>query len=394
MARYILTLESMHINSCRSHTDTDTAIFALSQDGGSPQYLQRDLGDVHQGLDYSIGLAFPSFTASDATQIRHGYAIINDGATRGNANNEAQLINGTKAQLAAGMLDAKFGSSRSGLAADDGTDYSDEMPPTGGYPVGMNPDPALNSVIDWSAVWTIIKPLIMGAAEAFFKWIEGIFNPNCDGFVAAEMFSVSGQEFRTTTYRNNPYRVTKRYPGYDSATGCGSNSDYTVTWSVIRQDITLDPSTLNVPADVLIVNKNSGLALDVPGASVAPHARIQQYAIHGRANQQMRLTPSGGPGANTVFTISPRNSQLNLDVIGGNLSPHAQIQQYDPHSDYHDQQWVFNPAGDGSYFIHSATTPNLVLDVPDASMNSGVAIQLYPRKQTGADNQQWWLRPL
>lgn len=53
------------------------------------------------------------------------------------------------------------------------------------------------------------------------------------------MLTFSPDELDLATSENGEYVVTKRSPGTDSPVGCGANSDYYVTWSIVRQS----PST-------------------------------------------------------------------------------------------------------------------------------------------------------
>jgi hypothetical protein len=60
--------------------------------------------------------------------------------------------------------------------------------------------------------------------------------PDCDGMVAADAIARSKEQLDTAidAAGGATYRQSRRYPGSDSPAGCGSNSDYTVTWSVTR----------------------------------------------------------------------------------------------------------------------------------------------------------------
>lgn len=59
-----------------------------------------------------------------------------------------------------------------------------------------------------------------------------IIDADCDGIVVADQFSFTGTDLQGLT-AHGAYKVKdKRYPGTDSHWGCGSNSDYTVTWYI------------------------------------------------------------------------------------------------------------------------------------------------------------------
>jgi hypothetical protein len=72
------------------------------------------------------------------------------------------------------------------------------------------------------------------AAIAVGQWLLGIVFANCDGAVAVDQINVTGADLINWTTGTGMYSETGFYPGLDSPTGCGSNSRYNVTWSVIR----------------------------------------------------------------------------------------------------------------------------------------------------------------
>lgn len=75
---------------------------------------------------------------------------------------------------------------------------------------------------------------ILGLVEQWLiSQLEGIIFANCDGIVAVEQLVISGRDLHLRT-AHGPYRVTTTHPGTNSATGCGENSKYEVTWSISR----------------------------------------------------------------------------------------------------------------------------------------------------------------
>jgi hypothetical protein len=73
----------------------------------------------------------------------------------------------------------------------------------------------------------------------FAELVSFIF-PDCDGFVAVGTIGqtkASWDELISSS-PNTTFRRSIRYPGSDSPAGCGSNSDYTVTWSVTYEQVT------------------------------------------------------------------------------------------------------------------------------------------------------------
>jgi hypothetical protein len=56
----------------------------------------------------------------------------------------------------------------------------------------------------------------------------------CDGTVALEQVVLSGRDLHLATAAQGIYTNTTDHPGTDSPAFCGSNSDYSVTWSIRR----------------------------------------------------------------------------------------------------------------------------------------------------------------
>jgi hypothetical protein len=57
--------------------------------------------------------------------------------------------------------------------------------------------------------------------------------PNCDGWVAGDHINLTGKTL--AAYAGGRHEETRNYPGVDSPTGCGSNSHYKVTWSIVAK---------------------------------------------------------------------------------------------------------------------------------------------------------------
>ena len=181
---YVISLDTFHIDNTRAwHEDTDHVAFALkigNQMLGEP--LIRHMGDVNNG-DHGVGLHFGPLHIDDpALPIVFNYQILNSG----NQNTET-----IKKALTDGANALAGSSTISG---------------------------------NW---WAL-------AAIAVGKWLINIIFADCDGPVAVDQIAVTGADLVNWTTGTGMYRETRVYPGTDSNVGCGSNSRYTVTWSVIR----------------------------------------------------------------------------------------------------------------------------------------------------------------
>lgn len=79
-------------------------------------------------------------------------------------------------------------------------------------------------------------PIIGSALGALAGWLLasawGVAFPDCDGPVASGIHMFTGASLRAMTANNQKTTETENHPGVNSPSGCGSNSNYDVTWSV------------------------------------------------------------------------------------------------------------------------------------------------------------------
>ena len=73
-----------------------------------------------------------------------------------------------------------------------------------------------------------------------------------------------------------------------------------------------------------LVARHSGKCLDVNGASLDDFARVIQWDCHDGANQQWRFEPAG----DGYYVLVARHSGKALDVIGESVENAAPIVQY------------------------------------------------------------------
>jgi len=183
---YVFILSQFHIDNTRAlHEDTDTVSFGVKIGNammGDPQI--KHMGDVDNG-DHPVNLQFgPVLIDNPATPVSINYAIVN--AHDPESDTDKALIEGIK-KLADAVL-AYFGAS----------------------------------------AWATI-------ANQFVDFFGGlIFGGLCDGPVAADQIQLTGGNLHELTARFNTHTETRAYPGTDSSVGCGSNSFYTVTWTIVR----------------------------------------------------------------------------------------------------------------------------------------------------------------
>jgi len=181
---YVLSLDKFHIDNTRApHEDTDHVSFAMKmgdQMMGDP--LISHTGNVNNG-DHPVGLHFGPFViANPATPILFNYQIVNSGH-QNQGDIEKALFDGASA-----LSKVAFSS---------------------GSP------------------WAV-------AASVAIDILKAMFDLDCDGPVAIDQIPATGTDLINWTTGTDMYSESRVYPGTDSHWGCGGNSSYTVTWSVIR----------------------------------------------------------------------------------------------------------------------------------------------------------------
>jgi hypothetical protein len=193
MAHYTFRLRSFEIDNTRARgTDTDYVAFALTVgDTTYPTQIVPNMGDLNNG-SYAVDLTYKDVLIPASTKsITMSYQIINAGHS-----DPGIVENGLKAGAKA--------------LADKGVDY-------GTAELG----------IPWAS--TFLEPL----AEAGVDYAFQLADPNCDGPVAVDAITFTpGQLYTNTT--DQTFLKNPSYPGTDSASGCGGNSEYAVMWSVER----------------------------------------------------------------------------------------------------------------------------------------------------------------
>jgi len=131
-----------------------------------------------------------------------------------------------------------------------------------------------------------------------------------------------------------------------------------------------------------IINRNSGLALDVKGAATTNSAAIDQWAYNAGGNQKWTVT-SLGSGEYSIVGVG---SGKSLDVYGAGTANGTAIDIYTSGSGAN-QKWSLTATSGGDYRLTPANAPGSCLDVTGASTAEGVAVDLW--NYNGGANQQW-----
>lgn len=207
MALYRFVLERFHIDNTRSrHEDTDTVTFG-ARAGEARTFVQSKLaGDVNNG-DHGVGIASPPlYVPGQGKPAVFSYFIYNGDTSKlqVSLDDEAgKVIDLYTEQILEG-----------GPSQDPGADIPDD------------PDLPDGASFDDTSWVNVLE----------FAAIGSLLFPDCDGMVAADVIGRTKIQLDAAidAAGGDSYTQNRRYPGTDSPPGCGSNSDYTVTWSVTR----------------------------------------------------------------------------------------------------------------------------------------------------------------
>ncbi|MEU9947552.1 glycoside hydrolase N-terminal domain-containing protein [Streptomyces sp. NPDC047939] len=132
-----------------------------------------------------------------------------------------------------------------------------------------------------------------------------------------------------------------------------------------------------------LVNRRSGKAVDVPGASTANGTGLIQYTPSSAVNQQFRFIPVGS-GRYEIYTTHG-STPLIWAVWGGVSDAGAKVTQWTPeHST--SQQWTIADAGDG-YVTLTCVRSGKILGVTGDSDADGAAVE--QQEPDGGTGQQW-----
>ncbi|MEV6259611.1 RICIN domain-containing protein [Streptomyces sp. NPDC051784] len=136
-----------------------------------------------------------------------------------------------------------------------------------------------------------------------------------------------------------------------------------------------------------LVVKKSGKCVDVPGASSANGALLQQWGCtEGAAWQQFTLAADGSG----KYRLVSKSSGKCVDVPEGSKTSGVQLQQWGCASQTN-QQWTLVPSGTDTYQIVNVNS-GLCMSDKGASTASGAAI--IQETCTANSNKQWAFKPV
>jgi len=191
MPKYVFTFGGFHINNTMAaHTDTDWVYFTVKAGKTVIGPRHQKIGDLNNG-DYVLNWPVGPVEINDNDSWLMTYQIVNNG----HDDDAAQL---EKDQKIAGEIGA-------GVAAVAG---------------------AIN--VGAGAVVAAIAGIVEGIIQIF----KGI---DCDGVVLSDTVAGAGSLLESMTSTNVFHKETRSYTGPKTPSGCGSDAEYTATWSIDRQ---------------------------------------------------------------------------------------------------------------------------------------------------------------
>jgi hypothetical protein len=145
-------------------------------------------------------------------------------------------------------------------------------------------------------------------------------------------------------------------------------------------------ATVDTSAWYTLVNRNSGKALDICGASTADGACVQQYTRSGGTNQQFQFVSSGSG----YYRVKARHSGKVLDDYNFSTADSAAVVQWTDNNTTN-QQWSLADSS-GGYVRLINRTSGKALEVQGAATTDGAPVVQY--SDWGGTNQQWQLVPV
>ncbi|MDR8413722.1 family 43 glycosylhydrolase [Nonomuraea sp. 3-1Str] len=145
-------------------------------------------------------------------------------------------------------------------------------------------------------------------------------------------------------------------------------------------------ATVDTNTWYVLVNRNSGKALDVYNLSTADGGRITQWTRNDGNQQQWQFVDSGGG----YYRLKSRHSGKVLDVYNFSTANGGAIVQW-ADGNGTNQQWKLSDS-DGGYIRLINRNSSKALEVQGASTADGANIVQYD--DWGGTNQQWQLVPI
>ncbi|GAA3747585.1 hypothetical protein GCM10022225_34260 [Plantactinospora mayteni] len=142
-------------------------------------------------------------------------------------------------------------------------------------------------------------------------------------------------------------------------------------------------ATVDTNAWYVLVNRNSGKALDLYGLATNDGARISQWTRNDGANQQWQFVDSG----DGYYRLKSRHSGKVLDISNWSTADGAAVNQWADHNGANQQFRLAD--SDGGHVRLVNRNSNKVVEVQGASTADGANVVQY--SDLNGTNQQWQL---
>jgi hypothetical protein len=141
----------------------------------------------------------------------------------------------------------------------------------------------------------------------------------------------------------------------------------------------------------LIVNRNSGKVLEVPGSATGNGVQLAQNTYTNGLNQQwdVNLLPSTAVGDLSYYTVKAAHDGVTMDLNNYSYALGAAVQQWNGGTNTV-EQWFFQYTSNGWFKIKSRWSGKLIGVNGASTANGAVAVQW---DDTGTLDQQWRLMP-
>jgi hypothetical protein len=237
----------------------------------------------------------------------------------------------------------------------------------------------------------------LGYADDLGKWTAATVYRAPSGAVQA-FIGASERMATTTSYRFFSKDRDVFYDGYgpqrDFTVTIPGGTGYQVNQANAERLVNITwGSDVSPPINgrYIIVNRNSHLILQVPGASTSNGTGLTQGNNTGALNQQwdINLLPDRIGGDYSYFTIKAAHDGVTADLNNWSYANGAVIQQWNGGTNLL-EQWYFQYAGNGYFSIRNRWSGKC-MRVAGGSLSVGA--QIVQWDNTGSLDQQWRLIP-
>ena len=194
------TLDSLRISNTRSlHNDTDFVYLSVTVGANPPIYASKSLGDLNNGT-HSVALSVQADIPDDDTTVVFTYVIFNNGHGHNDVVEKA-------VQTALSSISQEVIKHAAATAA--------------AVTIG-------SIVVPFFASALVALGAILGLTE-----VASLLFADCDGVVAAGALPFTCNQLIKRTTSGQKITQTANHAGSDSPVGCGSNSQYSTTTTLV-----------------------------------------------------------------------------------------------------------------------------------------------------------------